>query len=246
MRLQERPGQSRFRFALATAVLLLAALPAAAQSYGGGSQDEWLPASQFAIRSGGFGWYYDNIGYWKPNFAGSLTATLEAPLHLPAGAQTSLLECYFQDADAGVDATASFFRYSYDVSSDTPSAANLGFVSTSGNSGYQRVTTPLSEQIVYSSGNTRNLYAVAIDIPATDIGFRGCRVAWNRTVSPAPGTATFSDVPTSSPQFKFVEALAAAGITAGCGGGNYCPDQPITRGQMAVFLSAALGLNWPN
>jgi hypothetical protein len=65
-------------------------------------------------------------------------------------------------------------------------------------------------------------------------------------VSPAPATATFGDVPTSSPQFQFVEALVAAGITAGCGGGNYCPNSPLTRGQMAVFLAKALGLNFPN
>ncbi|HEX4438485.1 MAG TPA: S-layer homology domain-containing protein, partial [Thermoanaerobaculia bacterium] len=41
------------------------------------------------------------------------------------------------------------------------------------------------------------------------------------------------------------EALNAAGITGGCGNGNYCPDGPVTRGQMAVFLSKALGLHWP-
>ena len=65
-------------------------------------------------------------------------------------------------------------------------------------------------------------------------------------VSPAPSTATFGDVPTNHPFFKFVEALYASGITAGCGGGNFCPDAPLTRGQMAVFLSAALGLYWAN
>lgn len=35
-----------------------------------------------------------------------------------------------------------------------------------------------------------------------------------------------------------------SGITAGCGTG-YCPDNPVTRGQMAVFLTKALGLYWP-
>jgi S-layer homology domain len=64
-------------------------------------------------------------------------------------------------------------------------------------------------------------------------------------VSPAPGAATFGDVPTGHPFFQFVEALAASGITAGCGNGNFCPDAPLTRGQMAVFLSKALGLHWP-
>jgi hypothetical protein len=61
-------------------------------------------------------------------------------------------------------------------------------------------------------------------------------------VSPAPATATFLDVPTDNPYFRYVEALVASGITAGCGGGNYCPNSSLTRGQMAVFLAKALGL----
>ena len=63
-------------------------------------------------------------------------------------------------------------------------------------------------------------------------------------VSPAPGAASFNDVPTSDPAFQYIEALFASGITAGCSGGNYCPDAPLTRRQMAVFLSKALGLYW--
>jgi plastocyanin len=75
---------------------------------------------------------------------------------------------------------------------------------------------------------------------------RNVRVFYRKVVSPAPATATFVDVPTNDPRFRFVEALAAAGITGGCGGGQYCPDAAVTRGQMAVFLSVALGLYWPN
>ena len=30
--------------------------------------------------------------------------------------------------------------------------------------------------------------------------------------------------------------LASEGITTGCGGGDYCPNDPATRAQMAVFL----------
>ena len=71
-------------------------------------------------------------------------------------------------------------------------------------------------------------------------------VWWRRSVSPAPEVATFNDVPASHPFFQFIEALVASGITAGCGGGRYCPDNPVTRGQMAVFLAKALGLHWPN
>jgi hypothetical protein len=47
------------------------------------------------------------------------------------------------------------------------------------------------------------------------------RVYYQLQVSPAPAVATFNDVPTGHPFFRFVEALAASGITAGCGGGNY-------------------------
>ena len=34
----------------------------------------------------------------------------------------------------------------------------------------------------------------------------------------------------------------AAGITSGCGGGRFCPDGLVTRGQMATFLSRAFDL----
>ena len=74
--------------------------------------------------------------------------------------------------------------------------------------------------------------------------FNDFSVYYTREVSPAPAQATFGDVPTSDFGFQFVEALAASGITGGCGGGDYCPDNPVTRRQMAIFLAKALGLHW--
>ncbi|MBI5293979.1 MAG: S-layer homology domain-containing protein [Chloroflexi bacterium] len=57
---------------------------------------------------------------------------------------------------------------------------------------------------------------------------------------PADATGTiFNDVPASNPFAKWIEQLAAEGITGGCGGGNYCPNTPVTREQMAVFLLVA-------
>lgn len=38
-----------------------------------------------------------------------------------------------------------------------------------------------------------------------------------------------------------IERLAAAGITRGCSPTAFCPDDPITRGQMAAFLVRAYG-----
>jgi hypothetical protein len=79
-----------------------------------------------------------------------------------------------------------------------------------------------------------------------DTQLLGAYIGYKLQVSPAPAVATFADVPTTHPFFQFIEALVASGITAGCGGGNFCPDTPLTRGQMAVFLAAALGLHFPN
>jgi hypothetical protein len=36
-----------------------------------------------------------------------------------------------------------------------------------------------------------------------------------------------------------IAAISAAGITTGCGGTNYCPFNPVTRAQMASFLTRA-------
>ena len=92
-----------------------------------------------------------------------------------------------------------------------------------------------------------NTYYVAVRSGSTTAtSYTAVRVRYQLQISPAPAFATFADVPVGSTYFKFVEALYASGITAGCGGGNFCPNTPVTRGQMAVFLSAALGFHWPN
>jgi hypothetical protein len=53
---------------------------------------------------------------------------------------------------------------------------------------------------------------------------------------------SFNDVPCASNFAAWINELALRGITSGCGGGNYCPADPVTRGQMAVFLSATFSL----
>jgi S-layer family protein len=96
--------------------------------------------------------------------------------------------------------------------------------------------------------NRSTTYFVRAELTGTTeaTSFGGVRLFYRLRVSPAPAVATFADVPTTNGFFQFVEALAASGITGGCGGGNFCPDAPLTRGQMAVFLAAALGLHFPN
>jgi hypothetical protein len=64
---------------------------------------------------------------------------------------------------------------------------------------------------------------------------------------PAPTTCTgvFSDVPCNVWYAPWVEELYRRGITAGCGGGQYCPTSPVSRAEMAVFLVRTFGVPFP-
>jgi hypothetical protein len=46
----------------------------------------------------------------------------------------------------------------------------------------------------------------------------------------------FADVPVSHMFHNTVVKIFKNGITTGCGGNNYCPDWPVNRDQMAVFV----------
>ncbi len=59
---------------------------------------------------------------------------------------------------------------------------------------------------------------------------------------PACMTPSFDDVPCDSPFAPWIYDLVARNITGGCGGGLYCPANPATRGQMAVFVVKTFGL----
>src|SRR5690606_8678928 len=51
---------------------------------------------------------------------------------------------------------------------------------------------------------------------------------------------SFTDVPRSHPFYKVVETMLHRGVTSGCGSGNYCPGNTVSRAQMAPVLLRAL------
>ena len=187
-------------------------------------------------------------------FGNDVTSTFGAvscPLTLPHGARITAIECVVRDSSATGDIFISLQRSTFDASTNTtPSSVSLAAVQTTDSSGLQTLSATLAvpETVRHRDGNLRNIYLlfVVIQDVVANVGLRDCTITWNRQVSPPPAVATFADVPVGHPQRAFVEALAAAGITGGCGGGNFCPDAALTRGQMAVFLAAALGLHFPN
>ena len=59
---------------------------------------------------------------------------------------------------------------------------------------------------------------------------------------PAATGTVFTDVPGTYWAAAWIEQLYAEGITGGCGSGLYCPDNRVTRAEMAVFLVRAFSL----
>ncbi len=173
---------------------------------------------------------------------GNVNCMIQAPVQLPAGALVTQVGFDGYDVDPTLNPDWGIYWVSVD-SSDT--TGYIAWYTTSWSSGSFNATATLGSP---PTVDPDKYYFAQVELPklGQDLRIKGMRVVYKLQVSPAPGTATFTDVPTNYWAFQYIEALAASGITAGCGGGNFCPTTPVTRDQMAVFLAKALGLHWPN
>jgi hypothetical protein len=170
----------------------------------------------------------------------TIPCAVEAPLFLPAGALVTAIELDACDTSAPTSVTVGLFRVGRLESSVLILASGV----TTG-TGCQAVMTNLPTPHTIDNANFSYFVQVFLGGNTDATRFQAVRVHYTLQVSPAPAVATFpNDVPTGHPLFQFIEALALAGVTAGCGPGSFCPDSPVTRGQMAVFLSKALGLHF--
>ena len=112
--------------------------------------------------------------------------------------------------------------------------------------------TASAEEISGSQGKTQGKLFVQ-----SGAQVMACDMAWFRTMQTPLGfawivpdecisvispVARYSDVPEGHWAFWYVDAVTYAGITSGCGDGKFCPDKPVTRAELAVFLSKAAGL----
>jgi hypothetical protein len=209
-----------------------------------------IPAAAFTPMDSAISFFVEagSPGYVTVNFPPSSQVAMWAPVNLPTGAVLDNIDLYYHDDDPNSDICAALHAYTGPTLGGNPPADVLmGFVCSSGSGGYgyklESISGTIDNSVWFSNGAQ---YAVVISSSfISALGFKGVTIWWHRQVSPPPGTATFTDVPTDHPQFQFIEALAESGITVGCGGGNFCPNTPLTRGQMAVFLAKALGLYWP-
>ena len=167
-----------------------------------------------------------------------------ARLPLESGAVVTRVDCFVNDPSVINNVSVGLQRSTHHTSGNTFTTTTVASGASTGISGLQMFTFNANESVLYSDGVNNNLYFLTADM-SNDTSIRSCRVVWHRGISAAPLTQTFGDVPISHPFHRFIEALSNSGITGGCGGGLYCPDRSLTRGVMAVFLAAALGLHFP-
>lgn len=217
-----------------------------------GSSPAWGTTNftMFHVSSAGFTPRNSSITYYIDGNKGALIRTggsgafstqFWAPVVLPAGAYLHGFRIFYNDSSS-LDLAAWFTRYYGDAS---PNFQDIVSFFSTGTPGYTSDYVTVGKTITYrdSSNNEQNFNFI-VSLLDTNMSFRGVRFVYYLQVSPAPASATFADVPSSHWAFQYVEALAASGITGGCGGGNFCPNSPLTRAQMAVFLAKALGLHW--
>jgi hypothetical protein len=172
-----------------------------------------------------------------------------AQLDLPDGAELLQLQFWGYDDHPQYGLNVTLHEICQPAGLDSPVVTVIASADTFGAIGHYYGFAPIGGVTV----NNRDCgYALRVEFAPSDsvcftdsIQARKFQIVWQRQVHPAPPSATFGDVPTGHMFFQFVEALAKSGITGGCGNGNFCPDQPLKRGQMAAFLAKALGLEWP-
>jgi hypothetical protein len=175
----------------------------------------------------------------------------DAPLQMPSGALFQQVTWFGEDDDTGaghVDGNVlKICQTGFPVG--PPEVTLLGSGESNNGAFNFTVIVPAAEVVrnLTCAYVARTRFVHSLGAPNEDLRLRKVRAGWQRQVSAAPLTASFpNDTPTTHPYFRFIEALAASGITAGCAPGFFCPNNPITRGEMAVFLAAALGLHSPN
>lgn len=107
-----------------------------------------------------------------------------------------------------------------------------------------RECAPVALAAVLALAGAVAVSASALEAPAA----LGAGETPHAVYTPPPCTGTlFADINCSTPFDAWIEQFVRDGITAGCGGGNYCPDGTVTRAQMAVFIEKAMRgtANWP-
>ena len=195
-------------------------------------------------------------GYRYAAGGSSLTSRVQGAGLLAQRSPHRRAHLYAYDNHNGADISATLQRFpgtgmlcggSLCAPGSAPAEHTLGSVGTAGTLGYVSVSAAVTPHTVNNNLQSGGgLYAVLIRTDSNDssVQWKGVDLWWRRQISPAPASASFTDVPNNAQFFAEIEAMKAAGITAGCTATTFCPDGNVTRRQMAAFFARALGLYW--
>jgi len=238
---------SKLKLLLAGAITLSAGLNATASNFGTEkTYSQMYPPAAFQPSSDTNDYIIDETQL----YCNGGTQNYRTAVHLPTGAKPVGMVAILRDNQAqniqvALQRTCNGFDLPFGANTDLTTTQIIGLAS-SGNSGV-RTYYSASATENHNVNNLRCAYTIRVDLnscASTNHEFNRVALRYKRELTGVPATAPYDDVPASHPFAQHINAFKNAGITGGCGGGNFCPDDPLTRGQMAVFLSKALGLSW--
>jgi hypothetical protein len=178
------------------------------------------------------GFFTDDDG---DTFEADIEAIAEAGITRGCNPPANTLYCPDNDVTRGE--MAAFLRRALDLS-----AASADHFSDDGNSIFEDDINAIA-----AAGITRGCNPPANDrFCPNDSVDRGQMAAFLRRAMEIPGSATNNFIDDESSTFEDdINAIADEGITRGCNppaNTRFCPTSDVTRGEMAAFLSRALGL----
>jgi len=149
---------------------------------------------------------------------------------IPVGANT--LEFYFW---IGAATTSSSPNDIFTVSIGNQEIFSANGTQTDLYSGYTLVTLDISQ---FADGQVHPIkFYSFISKQLTNFNLDDIAIYGSGITSP-----TFTDVPLDFWASQWIEKLYLEGITSGCGYGNYCPNNPVSRAEMAKFLTITFNL----
>ena len=204
-------------------------------SFGDKTQSTWVTAWDFETDLSSDTWSSTGTNFMERyTIAGD--GWWNAPVRLPSGCRVTAIFYYYYRSAGTV--SMSFYRANSSTSSSTLHSTSY----SGGLSGHLVTSAGLNVRIANGSG----YYFVRFVLGngGTSRRLWGVRILWERDIAPG-GSPIFNDVQdTSYVHYAAINNMYRSGITTGCPYPNYCPNDYVTRAQMASFLARALGLYW--
>jgi hypothetical protein len=191
--------------------------------------------------------FFEHVGSWTADFSVAGSRSGEIILDILPGYYVAVS---IGETDGSTSISYTDSALSPSLSSISPETVHRGqgqFILTVNGSNFSH-----DSRIMWDTSPLQTIYVSSTQLTATiPSGLTNSTDAVDITVytpgvgSPLPirfSVTSFYDVPGTSSIWRWVEGLYAQGITGGCANTplRYCPDNAVTRTQMAVFLLRAM------